>query len=128
MLVSGKAAAVVGALLTLSVAVNGLLAWAYLGQRDAATLAEEAAQDMSGQRDGAREAARLCSASVERARLAADDAARRAQAAQDAARAAARRLQQRADAVLAAPPAVPGDDCASARVRVDAWLRERQAP
>ena len=33
----------------------------------------------------------------------------------------------RADTYLLAPPAVEGDDCGSARIRIDNWLNERKA-
>ncbi|MBX3603173.1 MAG: hypothetical protein KF863_21340 [Rubrivivax sp.] len=120
--------AAAGIALALSLAGNAVLTWAYLGQRDAATRADAAATDAIEQRDGAREVAEVCSRSVERAAAAAADAQRRAAAAQAVAAAAARRRLQLADDILAAPPAVPGDDCASARVRVDRWLSERTKP
>jgi hypothetical protein len=118
-------AAIAGAALALSLAGNAALTWAYLGQRDAAATARQALQDMEGQRDGALVAADACSASVAAAASAAADASRRAQRAQAAAAEAGRQLRQRADATLSAGPAIPGDDCASARVTVDAWLLER---
>ena len=112
-------------LLLASLAGNGVLAWAYLGQRDATAQARQALGDMQGQRDGALVAADACTASVQAAASAAADASRRAQRAQAAAAEAGRQLRQRADATLAAAPAVPGDDCASARATVDTWLLER---
>ena len=33
----------------------------------------------------------------------------------------------RADAYLLAPPAIEGDDCGSARIRIDNWLNERKS-
>lgn len=115
-------------LLAVSLAVNALVGWAYLGQRDATAVAETALHDMRGQRDGAREAASACSDAVDDLRTLAD---RRAREADQARRAAAKRAEghnQRADVILAAPPAVPGDACASAQVRVDEWLKGRVAP
>jgi hypothetical protein len=112
-------------LLLASLAGNGVLAWAYLGQRDATAQARQALGDMQGQRDGALVAADACTASVQAAASAAADASRRAQRAQAAAAEAGRQLRQRADATLAAGPAIPGDDCASARVTVDRWLLDR---
>ena len=110
------------------VVANALTAWAYLGQRDATAVAETALQDMQDQRDGARGAASACSDAVDDLRTLAD---RRAKEADEARRAASKRADghnQRADAILAAPPAVPGDACASAQVRVDEWLRGRATP
>lgn len=111
--------------LAVSLAVCAALGWAYLGQRDAAAKALQALGDMEDQRDGALHAADACTASVQAAASAAADASRRAQRAQAAAAEAGRQLRERADATLAAGPAIPGDDCASARVTVDTWLLER---
>jgi hypothetical protein len=113
------------AALALSLAACAALGWAYLRQRDQTTEAQQALRDMQGQRDGALLAAEACSASVQAAASAAADASRRAERAKAAAAEAGRRLRERADATLAAGPAVPGDDCASARVTVDEWLRDR---
>ena len=114
--------------LVLSVALNAALGWAYLGQRDKTTAAQTALRDMQGQRDGAREAASACSDAVDDLRSLADQRAKEADAARAQARKAAAGRNARADAILSAPPAVPGDDCASARVRVDQWLKGREAP
>jgi len=115
-------------LLAASLAANMLVGWAYLGQRDATAVAETTLHDMRGQRDGAREAASTCSDAVDDLRTLADS---RKKEADGARRAAAKRVEnhnQRADAILAAPPAVPGDVCASAQVRVDEWLMGRAEP
>ena len=115
-------------LVVVLVAANAVTTWAYLAQRDAAAVAKTALHDMRDQRDGAREAASACTDAVDDLRTLAD---RRAKEAEEARRAAAKRAQghnQRADAILAAPPAVPGDACASAQVRVDEWLKGRAAP
>ena len=112
----------------ISIALNAVLGWAYLGQRDDTTEAKTALRDMQGQRDGAREAASACSDAVDDLRTLADQRAQEADAARAQARKAAAGRNARADAILSAPPAVPGDDCASARVRVDQWLKGRAAP
>lgn len=114
--------------LAVSLTMNGLLGWAYLGQRDKTTAAQTALRDMQGQRDGAREAASACSDAVDDLRTLADQRAKEADAARAQARKAAAGRNARADAILSAPPAVPGDDCASARVRVDQWIKGRAAP
>ncbi len=111
--------------LALSLAACAGLGWAYLGQRDETALAQQALRDMEGQRDGALQAADACSASVAAAASAAAGAHRRAEIAMARAADAGLQLRRRADATLAAGPAVPGDDCASARATVDAWLLER---
>jgi len=59
-----------------------------------------------------------------------EEAARKRGAAQEKARAAAaeRRRQAEAEAhrIMGTPAAIPGDDCGSAKKRVDDWLRSRQ--
>lgn len=111
--------------LGLSLAFNGLLGWAYLGQRDDTTEARTALRDMQGQRDGAREVASECSASVDDLRKLADRRYIVAAPARAAAASAAQGHNTRADQILAAPQPVPGDACASAQARVDDWLKGR---
>lgn len=111
--------------LGLSLAFNGLLGWAYLGQRDDTTEARTALRDMEGQRDGAREVASACSDSVDDLRELADKRARDAAPARAAAASAAQGHNTRADQILAAPQPVPGYACASAQARVDDWLKGR---
>lgn len=112
----------------LSLAVNAVLGWAYLGQRDETATARADLRGMEGQRDGARGAASACSDSLDDLRELADRRARDAVPARAAAAAAAQGHNQRADAILAAPAPVPGDVCASAQTRVDDWLKGRAAP
>ena len=107
---------------------NALLARAYLGQRDAATTARASVGEITQQRDGARDLAAACSDAVDDLRELADQRKREGEAARTSAAAQARKHEQRADEVLAAPPAVPGDACASAQHRVDSWLRGRTKP
>jgi len=106
---------------------NALLARAYLGQRDAATAARASVGEMTQQRDGARDLAAACSDAVDDLRDLADRRKREGDAARTTA-AQARTHEQRADEILAAPPAVPSDDCASAQHRVDNWLQGRAKP
>lgn len=80
---------------------------------------------VQGERDHALRAALACSAGVARLQALAESRAREAAAARRQAAQTAAEHARRADAVLAAPPAVPGDDCASARVRVGQWLKGR---
>ncbi len=102
--------------------------WAWLGARnDVATARAELAakgQELAGVLG----AAQACSTKVDELRTL---AGKRAQEAAPARRAAADRAashNRQADAILAAPAAVPGDACASAQVRVDAWLQGRARP
>ena len=114
--------------LAISVAANAVLGWAYLGQRDDTTEARTALRDMEGQRDGARQLASECSASVDDLRKLADRRYTVAAPARAAAASAAQAHNQRADAILAAPAPIPGDACASAQARVDSWLQGRAKP
>lgn len=82
-------------------------------------------QAVAAERDRAQEAAQACSASVARLQELAEQRAQEAAQARAVARARAQQHNQRADAALAKPAAVPGDDYASARMRVDAWLKGR---
>ncbi len=112
-------------MLGISLAANGLLGWAYLGQRDDTAVAKTALRDMEGQRDGARQAASACSDSVDDLRELADKRARDAAPARAAAASAAQGHNQRADLILSTPAPVLGDACASAQARVDEWLKGR---
>lgn len=111
-----------------SAALNLLAGWAYLGQRDTIATLRTEARTVQGELDGARADAQACSNAVDDLRDLADQRKREADTARAAAQQRAQQHQRKADAILAAPPAVPGDDCASARVRVDLWLKERAAP
>lgn len=104
--------------LSLSVAVNAALGWAWIGTR------EKAATSVL-QRDDARAAATACSDATEDLRDLADKRAAEAKKAQAAARLMALDYQARAQAILATPAAVPGDACASAQARIDGWLKGR---
>ena len=115
-------------ILLVSLAANALLGWAYLGERDDATEARAAASAKGQELAGVRGAAEACSSSVDEMRKL---ASKRAETAAPARRAAADRaadLNRQADLILAAPAPVPGDACASAQHRVDAWLQGRARP
>lgn len=105
--------------LAISVAANGLLGWAYLGQRDHATAAQ-------GQRDQARADATACSDATEDLRELADKRRAAAAPARAAASAAAQGLNARSDYTLGLQPKVPGDMCASMQALGDEWLQGRQ--
>ncbi|CAA2108198.1 hypothetical protein [Variovorax paradoxus] len=109
------------AVLGISLAANAGLGWAWVGSR------EKAATSIL-QRDDARAAASACSDATDDLRTLADKRAAEAKKAQAAARDAATGRQQTAHAILSTPSAVPGNACASAQVRVDAWLKGRVQP
>lgn len=107
--------------LAISLGGNAAMGWAWLSTRDdLATAVVE--------RDTARGAASACSDATEALRELADKRAKEAKTAQAAARAAAKGRGDRALEILTTPAAVPGDDCGSARVRVDGWLKGRALP
>ncbi len=114
----------------LAVLVLGNIAtgWAWLSARDDATTARAELAAKGQELAGVRGAAQACSSKVDELRTLADRRAQEAEVARRAAGARASSHNQRADAILAAPPAVPGDACASAQVRVDAWLQGRARP
>jgi hypothetical protein len=113
-------------LLAASVAINAALgvAWQRAGNHARELQAQIAA--VTGERDHALQTARACSDGVARLQALAESRAREAAAARKLAAQAAADHARRADAVLSAPPAVPGDDCASAKARVAAWLQRRR--
>lgn len=104
---------------------NLLLGLAWLSARDDAATARAELVSMQEQRDGALKGAQACSDAVDDLRELADRRKQEGQAARASAAAQARAHEQRADEVLAAPPAVPSDACASAQHRVDSWLQGR---
>jgi hypothetical protein len=107
--------------LGVSVAGNAALGWVWLGARDQVAIA-------TTERDDARAAASACSDATDDLRELADKRGAEAKRAQAAAREAAGRREGRAQQILSTPAALPGDDCGSARVRVDRWLKGRAAP
>ena len=107
--------------LGLSVAGNAALGWAWVGAR------EKAATTIL-QRDDARAVASACSDATDDLRELADKRGVEAKKAQAVARDAATGRQKTAQTILSTPATVPGDACASAQVRVDAWLRGRVQP
>lgn len=96
------------------------------GQKEETAQAQHALQLSRAETENAVEAAQTCSASVQRLSDLADQRAKEATTARQQAVARARQHNRRADAALAAPPAVPGNDCASADARVRQWLRSRK--
>lgn len=109
-----------------SLVMNGLLGWGYLAGRDKLAALQERVQAVAQERDSALASAQACSDGVQRLQALAESRAREAAAARRQAAQAAADHARRADEVLAAPPAVPGDDCASAKARVQNWLKARE--
>ena len=109
------------ALLAASVLVNIGLGRAWLAARDDAATA-------IGQRDTARADASACSDATDDLRTLADQRKAEANKARTQAMATAAGRNAHADAILTAPPAVSGDDCKSAQVRVHEWLKNREQP
>ena len=107
--------------LGVSLAGNAALGWAWLGARDSLAV-------VTTERDGARAAASACSDATEALRELADRRGAEAKRAQAEARQVASRREMRAQQILGTPAALPGDDCGSARVRVDGWLKGRVTP
>lgn len=108
-------------LLVASLLGNAALGWAWIGARDGRAKA-------ISERDAAQQLARECSRETERLAALADERAATSKKAQAVARTAALAREQLAQSILSTPPAIPGDDCGSAMVRVDAWLSGRAAP
>lgn len=111
--------------LAASLAANAALGWLWLAARDNVTDARARIEAVQGERDAAQAAGQACSDGVVQLQALAEARAKEAAQARREAQARARQHAARADAVLAEPPAVPGDDCASARARVRGWLEGR---
>lgn len=107
--------------LALSLAANGVLGWAYLGQRDDTTAANT-------QRDQARSDAGACSDANEDLRALAEKRKATAAPARAAAASAAQGLNARADYTLGLQPKHTGDMCASMQALGDEWLQGRARP
>ena len=86
---------------------------------------KRAADDAQGQLASAEARRRLCAENLDALAQEAQERAAAAAKALEQAQVRARTLGQRADRILRQPAAVPGNDCASARVRVQAWLKSR---
>lgn len=99
----------------ISLAGNAALGWAWVGARERAITSVL-------QRDDARAAASACSDATDDLRDLVDKRSAEAKKAQAVARAEAIWRQQAAHTILSTPPAVPGDACISAQVRIGGWL------
>ena len=103
-------------LTVLSVMV-GITTWG-VHWRDAAQEAQKYAAE-------AKAAQEICSSSIKELRAESDARAAESARALASARAEADKYALRADRLLRAPAAVPGDDCASAKLRAADWLKSR---
>ena len=112
--------------LAASLCANAALGWLWLAERDDVAEAHARIEAVQQELGTAQAAGQACSAGVQRLEKLAEARAQEAAQARRQAQAKARQHAARADAVLAEPPAVPGDDCASARARVRGWLEGRQ--
>lgn len=112
----------------LSLVINFVAIRELLQQRDEITLAGADLATAQADTTLARAAAEACSASVEHLQRAAAEQETQLAAARAAAVSQAQARNARADAVLASPPPVPGDVCASASERFATWqlLRRKE--
>lgn len=109
---------ILGIALAISMGLNAVGGWAYLGQRDATVAAEK-------DRDQARDAATACSEATQDLRDLADKRAKEAAKARQDAAAKARSREELADAILSTP-ASDTDDCKAAQQRATTWLKGRK--
>lgn len=105
--------------LLLSLLANAGLVWNNLELRDSLSTRSAALQN-------AVDAGKTCSDSVDALQLTASDRAKKAKVDRARAAASAATLEQRADETLATPAALAGNDCKSAELRIDTWLKGRK--
>lgn len=109
-----------GIALAVSVLANITAGKLYLDKRDELATSEERA-------NANMETARACSRGVDKLVTAANDRARDAEQRRKNAETAALLAQGRANELLTKQPAVPGDDCKSAKIQGEDWLAQRRA-
>lgn len=112
-------ARVLAILLAVSVGLNLLAGWAYLGQRDKTTVAQ------TEQRHTVTVATK-CSDGTEKLATAARQREADAKPLRQAAADKAADHNRKADKIIATPPAVPGNACASAQAELDDWWEDRK--
>ena len=117
----GRLTAGLAIALLASLAANGAMGWAYLGQRDTATVATTETKQADG-------VAKACGEGVKTLATQADKRHKEAAPKVEAARQQAEAHDKQADQILATPPAVPGDACASAQAVLDAWWARKAQP
>lgn len=114
--------------LALSVAANVVLGSLWLEQRDDLTTERAEVKRVEGERNTANDVAQACSDSVEELSKHADARAVAASEVREVAAVKAVKHYAKADVILAAPPAVPNDACASAQTLAQDWLKNRGVP
>nr|WP_315540218.1 hypothetical protein [uncultured Comamonas sp.] len=112
--------------LAASLAGNAIQGYGYLQQRDALTEARTTLTHAAGETATAQAAANSCSASIEALSTAAAVQAALGTQAREFANTLAGKHSAAADKILSTPPAVPGNDCASAQARVADLLAARK--
>jgi|FreactcultureFD7_1027221.scaffolds.fasta_scaffold00888_20 hypothetical protein len=105
-------------LLALSVTINVALCHAWIQEHDMATTQEVKANDFQ-------QRASACSKSIDDARELSQQRSENAAKAIEQAHGASMKLQQAAQQILASPPTTAGNDCQSAKIRADEWVRSR---
>lgn len=107
--------------LAISLAINAALGWAYLGQRDAATVATTETKQADGVAQACTEGVKTLGTQAKKRHA---DAAPKIEEARQQAEA----HDKVADQILATPPSVPGDECKSAQAVRDAWWERKAKP
>jgi hypothetical protein len=106
-------------LLAISIAANAALGWAYLGKRDEAVTHAVREQQVAA-------VAVDCGKATEQLQTKAEEREQEAEPKREAAKQQAEQHNRKADVILATPPAVPGNVCASAQAVVDDWWEQRK--
>ena len=114
------------AALAVSLTANAALGWLWLGARDDAAASHARVQAVQAELGAALAVGQACSDGVAELQRQAETRAQEAAKARAEAQSRAKQYALRADQVLSTPPAVPGDDCASAKARVADWLQRRR--
>jgi hypothetical protein len=108
-------------ILAISLAANAALGWAYLGQRDTATVATAETKQADGISKACTEGVKTLG--VQASKRHAEGAPKVEAAAKQAEDAGKQAME-----ILTTPAAVPGDDCKSAQATVDAWWSRKVQP
>lgn len=111
---------VTSSLLALSMTINAALCYAWIQEHDTATMQESKASDFL-------QRANACTKSIDDARELAYQRAETASKAIDKAHSAAIKLQSTAQQILASSPVVADNDCQSAKIRAQDWIKSRGA-
>ena len=106
-------------LLAFSLAINALFGYAYLNQRDTATVAKVEQRQAVG-------VATKCSEGTEKLAAKAGQREAAAKPKRKAAADKAREHETQAQQILSTPPAGPGNACASAQAELDNWWERRK--